>query len=62
MMPANTTDDVVTPGLDVPLCVDLDGTLIATDLLWESTLALLRTHPFDMVLLPVWLRKGRAPI
>ena len=24
-----------------PLCVDLDGTLIKTDLLWESLLALL---------------------
>ena len=60
MMLANTTDGVVTPGLDVPLCVDLDGTLIATDLLWESTLALVRTRPFDLVLLPVWLRKGRA--
>ena len=25
-----------------PLCVDLDGTLIRTDLLWESLLALLK--------------------
>lgn len=25
-----------------PLCVDLDGTLIATDTLWESVLLLLR--------------------
>jgi 4-hydroxybenzoate polyprenyltransferase len=30
----------------VPLCVDLDGTLICSDLLWESFLLLAREHPF----------------
>jgi 4-hydroxybenzoate polyprenyltransferase/phosphoserine phosphatase len=59
-MVPETTDGVVTAGLTVPLCVDLDGTLIATDLLYESTLALVRTRPLDLALLPVWLRKGRA--
>ncbi len=29
----------------VPLCVDLDGTLIKTDLLWESLARLLRRNP-----------------
>jgi len=27
---------------NVPLCVDLDGTLIKTDMLWESFVRLLR--------------------
>lgn len=43
-----------------PLCVDLDGTLIKTDLLWESLLVLLKQNPLLVVLLPWWLLKGRA--
>jgi hypothetical protein len=45
-----------------PLCVDLDGTLIRTDLLWESLLALLKQSPLLMVLLPFWLLKGKASL
>ncbi|WP_069471431.1 UbiA family prenyltransferase [Candidatus Marithrix sp. Canyon 246] len=41
-----------------PLCVDLDGTLIATDSLWESILLLFRT--WQIFLLPFWLIRGRA--
>ena len=43
-----------------PLCVDLDGTLIRTDLLWESLLALLKQRPLSIFQLPFWLLKGRA--
>ncbi|MBE9562091.1 MAG: hypothetical protein IMF12_04425, partial [Proteobacteria bacterium] len=43
-----------------PLCVDLDGTLIATDSLWESILILLRQNFWLSFLLPVWLLKGKA--
>jgi 4-hydroxybenzoate polyprenyltransferase/phosphoserine phosphatase len=46
----------------LPLCVDLDGTLVATDTLWESALALLRTQPLRALLLPVWLVSGRAAL
>jgi 4-hydroxybenzoate polyprenyltransferase len=42
------------------LCVDLDGTLIHTDLLYESVLVLLRRSPLTMLLLPWWLLRGRA--
>jgi 4-hydroxybenzoate polyprenyltransferase len=44
----------------VPLCVDLDGTLIKTDLLWEALLLLLKRQPFFVFRLPFWLLKGRA--
>jgi len=44
------------------LCVDLDGTLVATDTLWESALALLRTQPLRALLLPLWLLRGRAAL
>ena len=42
------------------LCVDLDGTLIRTDLLWECLLVLLKTQPLTILLLPLWLLAGRA--
>lgn len=45
---------------EVPLAVDLDGTLIATDLLWESIFVLLKRNPLYLLLLPVWLVSGKA--
>ena len=44
---------------EIPLCVDLDGTLIATDLLWETLLLLLKRNPAYVFLLPWWLAAGR---
>ncbi|WP_274424178.1 UbiA family prenyltransferase [Chelativorans sp. YIM 93263] len=52
--------DVRSEGVAVPLAVDLDGTLIATDLLWESLFLLIRRSPHCLFLLPFWLWKGRA--
>src|SRR5512135_531653 len=49
-----------TPARDVPLCVDLDGTLVATDLFVESLVALLTCAPWFLVRLPWWLIQGRA--
>ena len=43
-----------------PLVVDLDGTLIKTDLLLESVCRLLREAPLALFALPFWLLKGRA--
>lgn len=42
------------------LCVDLDGTLVATDLLWESLFSVLRTRPWMLLAAPFWLLQGRA--
>jgi 4-hydroxybenzoate polyprenyltransferase len=44
----------------VPLCVDLDGTLIKTDLLWESLLRLLKRNPLYLLAVPFWWMRGRA--
>lgn len=44
----------------MPLAVDLDGTLIATDLLWEGLFALLRKNPLYLLLIPIWLVGGPA--
>lgn len=45
---------------NVPLCVDLDGTLVQTDLLWESIVLLMKQRPLSLVWLPLWLLRGRA--
>ena len=50
----------VATNLPGPLVVDLDGTLIKTDLLIESIARLLRQDPLALFALPVWLLKGRA--
>src|SRR5271165_2662471 len=43
-----------------PLVVDLDGTLLKTDLLLESFFSLLRQAPLAALAVPFWLLKGRA--
>ncbi|GAB3446039.1 UbiA family prenyltransferase [Massilia solisilvae] len=43
-----------------PLVVDLDGTLIHSDLLWETLVLFLRRHFLRAWLLPFWLFKGKA--
>jgi 4-hydroxybenzoate polyprenyltransferase len=43
-----------------PLCVDLDGTLIRSDLLLESLMLLLKRNPLYLFLAIVWLLRGKA--
>lgn len=45
---------------DIPLVVDLDGTLVLTDTLHESALLLLRGGPHRALSLPLWLSAGKA--
>ncbi|MGZ5201021.1 MAG: UbiA family prenyltransferase [Telluria sp.] len=44
----------------LPLVVDLDGTLVRSDLLWESLALFLRRHVLRAWLLPLWLFLGKA--
>jgi apolipoprotein N-acyltransferase len=48
------------PASQVPLVVDLDGTLIRTDLLWEHLARLLRRNPFQIFQVLFWWIRGRA--
>ncbi len=48
--------------MQIPLYVDLDGTLIKTDLLFEGLFLLLRQNPFYLFLIPLWLIGGRAKL
>lgn len=41
-----------------PLCVDLDGTLIQSDLSVESALKAIKLRPWVIFLFPLWLRRG----
>jgi 4-hydroxybenzoate polyprenyltransferase len=43
-----------------PLCIDCDGTLIASDLLYEAFFLMLKQYPLGLFLLPIWLLKGKA--
>jgi 4-hydroxybenzoate polyprenyltransferase/phosphoserine phosphatase len=43
-----------------PLCVDLDGTLIRSDLLQESLLLLVKRNPLYLLSLPAWFLRGAA--
>lgn len=45
---------------NIALCVDLDGTLIRGDVLVESLLKLLKQNPLILLLIPVWLLRGKA--
>jgi len=45
---------------NIPLCIDLDGTLVRSDLLLESALALVRRNPLHLFRFVAWLFKGRA--
>ncbi len=44
----------------LPLCVDLDGTLILSDVLFESVTLLIKRNPLYLFRIPIWLLKGKA--
>lgn len=43
----------------IPLCVDLDGTLLKTDTLHELVVRVLKQQPWLLLLLPLWLLRGK---
>ena len=45
-----------------PLCVDLDGTLVKSDTLWDGVCRLARNQPLEFLKLPLWLPGGRAHV
>ena len=46
--------------LHVPLVVDLDGTLLRTDILHECALRLVKSKPWTLLFLPFWFFRGRT--
>lgn len=46
----------------LPLVVDLDGTLLHTDMLHESVLKIFKKNPLSTLKIPYWLSKGKAAL
>jgi 4-hydroxybenzoate polyprenyltransferase len=44
----------------IPLVIDLDGTLVRTDMLWETLFLFLRKFPLSFLLPLYWLLRGKA--
>jgi hypothetical protein len=63
-MPAGPLPSTATPSRpavgSIPLVVGLNGTLVRTDLLLESLFVLAKKNPLRLLLVPLWLAKGRA--
>jgi len=51
---------VSTTPTTVPLCVDLDGTLVKSNTLLDSVLVLARHTPGSLLRFPMWIAQGRA--
>ena len=60
--PRGRTDTVLPLSVSMPLVLDLDGTLIAGDLLYKSFFSILRRNPLIVFSCVVWLLKGRAAL
>ncbi|WP_144299644.1 UbiA family prenyltransferase [Elioraea rosea] len=52
--------DAPSPAPAPPLAVDLDGTLVQGDTLYELFFACLRRRPLALLLVPLWLLEGKA--
>jgi hypothetical protein len=57
---ASQTDAVFDLPRSMPLVLDLDGTLIAGDLLYKSFFSILRRKPLIVFACAAWLLRGRA--
>jgi HAD superfamily hydrolase (TIGR01549 family) len=60
-LPAPSADSA-SRSTDLPVVVDLDGTLVHTDTLHESAVKALRVAPQALLRLPAWLMTGRASL
>ena len=58
MSPTDTP--AIADGTELPLCVDLDGTLVKCDTLLDGLLLLLRKRPLQAWRVPLWLAGGKA--
>jgi 4-hydroxybenzoate polyprenyltransferase len=52
----------ITPDLARPLCVDLDGSLIKSDSLFDAFCEFVRRDPLSIWRVPLWLMGGRARV
>ncbi len=50
------------PTAKIPLVVDLDGTLLRTDMMWEAIAQILRRNPLAIFQILFWWSRGRAKL
>ncbi|MGZ5085303.1 MAG: UbiA family prenyltransferase [Usitatibacter sp.] len=60
--PSVMSPATLSPAPGAPLCVDLDGTLVKTDMLMESLASAAKRAPHALLALPFWLLRGRPPL
>ena len=60
--PRGRADTLLPLAVSMPLVLDLDGTLIAGDLLYKSFFSILRRNPLIVFSCAAWLLKGRAAL
>ena len=62
--PANSTDPGAVAGLSPrethPLCVELEGTLVPSDLLFEALIVLIKRNPLYLLRILIWSFRGWA--
>jgi len=58
--PASSASGPDSAAAALPLCVDLDGSLVRSDTLHDALLTLLHHHPSMLLRLPFWLTGGKA--
>ena len=59
-IPASVAGETETHSSLLPLCVDLDGTLVKSDTLLDSILVLARQQPRLLFSIPGWIAEGKA--
>ena len=60
--PLAYSDSVLSAATQSILCIDLDGTLVKSDTLVDSALALARYRPEMLLRIPGWLLQGKAAL
>ncbi len=60
MTDPKVTASPVSEQTELPLCVDLDGTLVKSDTFLDSLMVLGRRHPVALLSTPLWAVKGKA--
>ncbi|HVZ82464.1 MAG TPA: UbiA family prenyltransferase [Terracidiphilus sp.] len=58
--PVESVESASAQPAEPPLCVDLDGTLIKSDSLYDGFCLFVRRHPLQLWRVPLWLAGGRA--
>ena len=60
MLLSQTVTPAIPAGVEPPLCVDVDGTLVKSDTLLDAFCQFVRKQPLQIWRAPLWLARGKA--